>query len=83
MNLTADGFFPFFGLNGTHFTGIHENLLITAFDIPAVNGDGEFFSVVELIGHHALVKDLGSYDDGVDFVFHNHLFYPSLLKVYS
>ena len=68
---------------GPDFTGIHENFLITSFDIPAVNGDGKFPPVVELIGHHAFVKDLGSHDDGVDFVYHSHLFYLSRNGLFS
>jgi hypothetical protein len=69
----AYGLFAVFGLDGLHFARIHQNLLVAALDIPAVDRDGVGLPVVVLIGHHAFIKYLGSHDNGMDFVLHGIL----------
>jgi len=66
MNGAADGLFTRLGEHGAHFAGIDQDAFVPAFQIPAVDGNGVGFAVVELVGHHALVEFLGAKDQGMD-----------------
>ena len=60
--------FPVLRLNGSHFPGINQNFFVASFKIPAVNGNGVWFTVVMLVGHHPFVKNLGSHYNGMDLI---------------
>ncbi|VTR68536.1 hypothetical protein DESC_710032 [Desulfosarcina cetonica] len=68
VNPTANGLFAIRRADRIHFSGVHDDGFLPAFQVPAVNRYGKRFAIIVLVGHHAFVENLGTHDDGVDAI---------------
>jgi hypothetical protein len=68
INPPTDGLLTIIGLNRMHLPGVHDDGSVPSFQVPAVDGNGVWRSVIVLVSHHALVELLGSHNDGMNAV---------------
>jgi hypothetical protein len=67
---SADSLFPVWGLDRVHLSCIDQDVLLSSLYVPSIDGDGVSLPISALIGHHALIEDLGTIYNRVNAVRH-------------